>query len=144
MADFNSFEEMRPVLIRQISSGVKKALEKGMEIAYEYIIVNWYGKYPKENKHTYDRLKLMTESLKIKVEEKGDEIVGYLYIREDLHPASNSWNENPVTFSYLYEWFVSEYGEQDILEYTQEQLEMLQTFFNIIKSELSNAGFDFE
>lgn len=140
---FNSIEEAYADIIQNLGVALQKSLEEARTMAYEYIITNWYGKYPKNNKHTYDRLHLMTDSLRVKMELKGNELVGYLYIKEDMHPASNSWNENPVTFEYLYDWFVSQYGEKDILEYTQEELDSLKTFFNIIQNTLKKAGYDF-
>ena len=144
--DFNSIEEMRRQMIKNIEIGVRKALEKGQEKACEYIITQWYSVHHHKK---YNRLKLMTESLKIEVIPNGDGVEGRLYITEEMHPASNSYNKEEISFEKLYQWFADGFGgeeepNKDIMEYTYEELIVAKTAFDIIKKELSIAGFDFE
>lgn len=141
MSDFNSVEEAYSSIITHLGEALYKALEKAKTIAIDYIITQWYGKYDEGD---YHRLELMKESLQTKYVINGSSLEATLFVRDDLkHPTSNSWNKNPVTFAYLYDWFSEYYGEQGILEYTQEQLDDLKVFVNIIQSELKKAGFDF-
>lgn len=140
MADFNSIEEMYADLIQTLGIALKEALEKAKETAYDYIITNWYTKY---DQGQYERLGLMLNSLQSKYEIQGDSLIATLYIKDDeLHPISNSWNKNEVTYEYLYEWFSENYNEKGILEHTQEQLDDLNIFVNIIKDTLKSKGYD--
>ena len=69
MADFNSVEEMYADMITHLGKALQLALEEAKTIAIDYIITNWYSKYPKDGQeNSYDRLKLMTESLQTKYE----------------------------------------------------------------------------
>lgn len=143
--DFNSIEEMRRQMIKNIEIGVRKALEKGQEKAYEYIITAWYSHHHKK----YNRLNLMIKSLKIEVTSNNNGVDGRLYITEEMHPASNSYNKEEISFEKLYKWFADGFGgeeesNKDIMEYTYEELIVAKTAFDIIKKELSIAGFDFE
>lgn len=141
MATFNSIDEAYADIIKNLGVGLRDALEKAKQIAIEYIITQWYGKYDSGD---YERLGLMLDSLQTKYEFKGNSLEATLYVRDDAkHAPSNSWNKKPVTFSYLYEWFSEYYQEQGILEYTQEQMDDLKVFVNIIQDTLKKAGYDF-
>jgi hypothetical protein len=141
MADFNSIEDFYSNLIQDLGESLRKALEEAKTIAYEYIITNWYTKYHVDE---YERLGLMLDSLQSKYEIQGDSLVATLYIKDDeLHPVSNSWNKNEVTYEYLYEWFSENYKETPILEHTQEKLDNMKVFVNIIRDTLKSKGYDF-
>jgi hypothetical protein len=144
--DFNSIEEMRRQMIKNIEIGARKALEYGQERAYEYIINEWYRKHHNEK---YIRLNLMIQSLKIKITTNNDGVEAILYISDELHPPSNSYNRNPISFEELYEWFANGFGgetepNKDIMEYTYEELIMAKSAFDIIKHNLIEEGFDFQ
>jgi|GEM_PF-4753488 len=142
MADFNSIEDFYSDLIQTLGIALRDALEEAKQIAYDYIITNWYTKYPVNE---YERLGLMLDSLQSKYEIQGNSLIAILYIKNDeLHPVSNSWNKKEVTYSYLYEWFSENYQEKPILEHTQEQLEDLKVFVNIIRDRLKSKGYDFQ
>jgi len=141
MADFNSIEEMYADLIKNLGIALKEALEESKQIAYDYIITNWYSKYQPEE---YERLNLMIDSLQSKYEIQGNSLVATLYIKNDeLHPVSNSWNKNEVTYEYLYEWFSENYNETPILEHTQDTLDDMKLLVNIIRDTLKSKGYDF-
>ncbi|HBA03766.1 MAG TPA: hypothetical protein DCW51_07370 [Clostridium sp.] len=141
MADFNSLGEAYSDIIQNLGVALRDALEKAKEVAYEYIIKQWYGKY---DQGEYERLGLMLDSLQTEYKLNGSSLEATLFIRNDiLHPSSNSWNKKPVSFSYLYDWFSGYREEQDILDYTQEQLDDLNIFVNIIRDTLKKAGYDF-
>jgi hypothetical protein len=142
MAEFNSVEDFYSSLIQELGIALREALEEAKQIAYDYIITNWYQKYPV---HEYERLNLMIDSLQSKYEIQGDSLVATLYIKNDeLHPVSNSWNKNEVTYEYLYEWFSENYRETPILEHTQEVLDDMKILVNIIRDTLKSKGYDFE
>lgn len=142
MADFNSIEEMYADVIKNLGIALREALEETKQIAYDYIITNWYSKYQPEE---YQRLNLMIDSLQSKYEIQGNSLVAILYIKNDeLHPISNSWNKKEVTYEYLYEWFSENYGEVPILEHTQDTLDDMKILVNIIRDTLKSKGYDFE
>jgi hypothetical protein len=139
--DFDSIESAYKDIIQTFGVALKEALEEAKSIAYEYIITQWYSKY---DEGEYNRLGLMLDSLQTKYELNGDTLEATLYIKNDeLHPISNSWNKNEITYEYLYEWFSEYRGEQPILEHTQEQIDDLKIFVNIIRDTLKSKGYDF-
>jgi arsenate reductase-like glutaredoxin family protein len=146
MANFNSVADFYSDLIQQLGEALRNALEMAKSHAIDYIIVNWYNKYPEKDKEdAYHRLNLMTDSLLSKYELKGNELIAYLYIKDDeLHPASNSWNKKPISYEELYKWYHENYGEQDILENTQEYIDEARILVDIIRDTLKSKGYDFE
>lgn len=138
--DFNSIDEVCSDIIQTLGVALRDALQEAKQIAYDYIITNWYSKYQVEE---YERLGLMLDSLQSKFEIQGDSLIATLYIKNDeMHPVSNSWNKKEVTYEYLYEWFSENYKEKGILQHTQEQLDDLNTFVNIIRETLKSKGYD--
>jgi len=144
--DFNSLESAYSDIIKNAGMALRDILENVKTHAIEYIITNWYSKYPQGDKeNTYDRLGLMLESLQSRYELQENTLIAYLYIKNDsLHPASNSWNEKPITYEELYQWFSEYYGEQDILENTQEYIDESKILVNVIRDTLKGKGYDFQ
>ena len=141
MATFNSLEKVYADIMKNLGIALRDTLEEAKTIAYEYILRQWYNKYPVKE---YERLGLMLDSLQSKYEIKNNTLIATLYIKNDeLHSVSKSWNKKEVTYEYLYEWFSENYKEQGILDYTQEQLDDLQIFINIIRDTLNKAGYNF-
>lgn len=146
MSNFNSINDFYKDMIEDLGIALRDTLENVKTHAIEYIITNWYSKYPQgDRENTYNRLGLMLESLQSKYELQGNNLIAYLYIKNDsLHPSSNSWNENPITYEELYQWFSSYYGEQDILENAQEYIDESKILVNIIRDTLKSKGYDFQ
>lgn len=147
MGNYNSIDGFYRDVINSIVKGGLIAMEKAKEVAYQYINENWYSKYTNglndSTPNTYDRLGLMVDSLILDHEVKGSEIIFILKIKDDeLHPTSNSWNESAMGYDRLYQFYSNNYGEQDILEYTQENFFEDGQVLNIISSSLKENGFD--
>lgn len=146
MMDFNSIDSFYANLIQTMGIALKEAMEKAREKAYEYIENEWYGKHDSK---FYIRTYNMVKSLYIDYDMPSEGVFNAeLYIKNDeLHPASNSYNREPVTYESLYEWFTDGFGgeidsNEDILEYTQQVMFETREIFNIIKSVLSSYGFE--
>lgn len=147
MADYNDLDGFYRDVINSIVKGGLIAMEKAKEVAYQYINENWYSKYTNglndSTPNTYDRLGLMVDSLVLDYEINDSEIIFTLKIKDDeLHPTSNSWNESAIGYDKLYQFYSNNYGEQDILEYTQENFFEDKQVLNIILSSLKSQGFD--
>lgn len=144
--DFNSIDSFYSNFEQIIGIALKEAMEKAREKAYENIENKWYGQH---HDTFYNRTYNMIKSLYIDYDMPSEGVFNaVLYIKNDeLHPASNSYNREPVTYESLYEWFADGFGgeidsNEDILEYTQRAIFETREVFNIIKSVLSSYGFD--
>lgn len=141
MGNFNSIEDFYSNLIKDLGVALKEALETAKQVAYDYIVTEWYQKYEPQ---VYERLGLMLESLQTEFKLNGNNLEAILYVRQDMHPASNSYNSNPISFDDLYEWFAEAYQSKDILEHTNEQMNDIHSFVNIIRDTLKSKGYNFE
>lgn len=147
MANYDSLDDFYKDLLNSMAKSGLIAMEKAKQVAYQYIDDNWYNKYPNglnsNTTNTYDRLGLMVDSLDLDYEINGSEIIFILKIKDnELHPSSNSWNSNEIGYDELYKFYSNNYGEQDILEYTQENFFEDGQVLNIILGSLKSQGFD--
>lgn len=130
-------------ILKSTRQSVERIFNEAKEVAYEVIKDKWYSYQPKY----YNRLHLMLDSLLIDVQVSGNTIIGKLYIRDDyLHPASNSWNRNPISFEELYSWFAEgnhPSGEsEDILEFTNEQMFESGKVIRLLQGYMKSKGFN--
>jgi predicted choloylglycine hydrolase len=91
MAVFNSVEEFIASTKSQIEASVKSVLPKLKERAQEIVLELIYSKY---TPHVYERINQLISAFEIKCEWNGDECVGILYVKSDVHNPSNWIGEN--------------------------------------------------
>lgn len=127
-------------------SAMKEILKQGKKLAEEYIQTQWYDKYdPVVYNRTFD----MLDSLDVDIEIKGNEITGYLYVKDEIHQKSNSWSVYNRTFEEIHEWFATgkaigedrEGKQLDAIKYTKEQLIDMGIALDIIKETFWKRGF---
>lgn len=144
----NQLSNIYSKILSATEEGMNKALQEAVKIASDYIRTEWYGKHPNglnDNfENTYKRTGELLNSLKIKCTRTNNGVIGELYISNELHSPSNSWNQNPVSFNELYGWFEQNYQKQGILNFTREYLITTGEALNIIKKTLKENGINIQ
>lgn len=148
--EYDSLKDFYSKLMEETENALKKAMERGKNLAYMYIKTHWYNKHPNglndDTPNSYKRTYELLESLDIEYKiYKNGNMEATLFIRDDVkHSLSNSWNREQVSFERLYQWFTDEeyYGEDDILEHVNESYFEAGKALKIIQDTLRKSGFD--
>ena len=140
--DYNDFNSAYNDIIKNARQSVERIFNEAKQKAYQEITDKWYSYEPT----MYNRLNLMLNSLMVDVNVNGDTIIARLYIRDSMHPSSNSWNRKPISFEDLYGWFANgkhPSGQQeDILKYTNEDMFESGKVAKMLQSYMREKGFD--
>ena len=144
----NQLSNIYSKILSSTEDAMNKVLQQAVNVAYDYIRTEWYSKHPNglnDNfANTYKRTGELLDSLKIKCTKVNNGVIGELYISNEQHSPSNSWNQNPVSFKDLYSWFERVYSEQGILDFTKEYLITTGEALNIIKRTLRENGLNIQ
>ena len=139
----NDLDRIYAEIIKGTRQSIERIFNEAKQVAYREITDKWYSYKPT----MYNRLNLMLDSLLIDVQVVGNTVIGKLYIRDDyMHPASNSFNKNSISFEELYEWFADgrhpSGQSEDILEFTNEDMFESGKVIRLLQSYMKDKGFN--